>query len=107
MLFNVQQNPHQQLRSIIAEKTSKLVCWVGSGLSAEANLPTWFQLKKRLVSQLREKANDILDADSQALKSAADHAEKEKNFWIAFHILRENWALPAIVPEFVRHFSQP
>ena len=89
MSFNAQQNSHQKLRSIIAEKTSKLVFWVGSGLSSDADLPTWPQLKKRLVSQLREKANDISDADSQSLKSAANLAEKETNYWIAFHILRE------------------
>ena len=88
MPFNTQQNSHQRLRSIIAEKTSKLVFWVGSGLSADANLPTWLQLKKRLVSQLREKANDISDADSRPLKLAADRAEKQANCWIAFQILR-------------------
>ena len=47
------------------------------------------QFKKRLVRQLREKANGILDADSQSLKLAADRAEKEANCWIAFHILRK------------------
>ena len=89
MPFNAQQNSHQVLRSIIAEKTSKLVFWVGSGLSAGAKLPTWPQLKNHLVSQLREKAYNILDAGSQSLKLAADRAEKEENCWIAFHILRE------------------
>ena len=89
MPFNAQQNSHQVLRSIIAEKTSKLVFWVGSGLSAGAKLPTWPQLKNHLVSQLREKAYNILNADSQSLKLAADRAEKEENCWIAFHILRE------------------
>ena len=89
MPFNAQQNSHQVLRSIIAEKTSKLVFWVGSGLSADAKLPTWPQLKNNLVSQLREKAYNILDADSQSLKLAADRAQKEENCWIAFHILRE------------------
>ena len=89
MPFNAQQNSHQVLRSIIAEKTSKLVFWVGSGLSAGAKLPTWPQLKNHLVSQLREKACNISDADSQSLKLAAGRAEKEENCWIAFHILRE------------------
>ena len=93
MPFNAEQNSHQELRSVIAEKTSKVVFWVGSGLSADANLPTWPQLKKRLVRQLREKANDILDADSQPLKSAADHAEPEANCWIAFDVLRKNLGL--------------
>ena len=89
MPFNAQQNSHEALRSIIAEKTSKLVFWVGSGLSADAKLPTWPQLKKRLVRQLREKAYDIPETESQSLKLAADHAEKENNYWIAFQILRE------------------
>lgn len=90
MPFNAQQNSHQKLRSIVAEKTSKFVCWVGSGLSADANLPTWPQLKKRLVKQLREKANDISDTDSRSLQAAADSAEREENYWIAFQILRRN-----------------
>ena len=89
MPFNVQQHSYKQLRSIIAERTSKLVFWVGSGISADADLPTWPQLKERLVSQLREKASDILDADSQSLKVAADLAEQEANCWIAFLILQE------------------
>ena len=105
MPFNAQQNSHQVLRSIIAEKTSKLVFWVGSGLSAGAKLPTWPQLKNNLVSQLREKAYNILDADSQSLKLAADRAEKEENCWVAFISCEKNWDLPAIVPQFVRHFG--
>ena len=90
MSFNTEQYSHQALRSIIAEKTSKLVCWVGSGLSADANLPTWPQLKKRLVKQLREKANDILEVDSRSLMSAASSAEQEANYWTAFQILKKN-----------------
>ena len=89
MPFNAQQSSHQALRSVIAEKTSKLVVWTGSGLSSDANLPTWPQLKERLVRQLREKANDILEADSRPLKLAADYAEKEENYWIAFQVLRQ------------------
>ncbi len=88
MSFNLQQQSHKSLRSIIAEKTSKLVCWVGSGLSADATLPTWRQLKQCLVQELRDKASDILETDSQSLRLSADSAEKEENCWIAFHILR-------------------
>ena len=88
MPFNTQQHSHQELRSIIAEKTCKLVFWIGSGLSADAKLPTWPQLKEHLVYQLKEKASNMSDADSQLLRSAAARAAKEENYWIAFHILR-------------------
>ncbi len=89
MPFNRDQTPHQHLRSILAEKTSKIVVWAGSGLSTDAGLPTWPQLKHRLVRQLREKAASISESDSRSLRSAADRAEQEPNYWIAFHILRE------------------
>ena len=106
MPFNTQQSSHQQLRSIIVEKTSKVVFWVGSGLSADANLPTWKQLKKRLVRQLREKASEISDADSRPLKSAADHAEREANCWIAFNLLRKRMG-PATYRSAIREALRP
>ena len=90
MPFDAQQNSHRELRSIIAEKTSKLVVWVGAGLSTDAGLPTWPQLKERLVRSLREKANDISDTASQRLKLAAEYAENEENPWIAFQVLRRH-----------------
>ena len=106
MPFNTRQNSHLELRSIIAEKTRKLVFWVGSGLSVGANLPTWLQLKNHLVGQLREKANDILDPDSQSLKSAADRAEREANCWTSFQILR-NTLGPASYRSAIREALKP
>ena len=90
MPFNSNQHSHRQLRSVIAEKTSKLVIWVGSGLSTAAGLPTWPQLKKGLVRQLRAKASDISSEDSDVLYSAATYAENERNHWRAFGALKKH-----------------
>ena len=90
MPFNSNQHSHRQLRSVITEKTSKLVIWVGSGLSTAAGLPTWPQLKKVLVRQLRAKANEISPAESEALHAAAKYANNESNYWRAFEVLKKH-----------------
>ena len=90
MTFNPNQSPHRALRSIVAERTQKLVIWVGSGLSADANLPTWLQLKNRLIQRLREKARDISADDANALVAAADKAHAQPNCWLSFEILRRH-----------------
>ncbi len=90
MAFNPNQSPHRALRSIVAERTQKLVIWVGSGLSVDANLPTWPQLKNRLIQRLREKARDISATDASALIAAADKAHASRNCWLAFEILRRH-----------------
>ncbi len=45
MTFDTTQSPYIALRDIIAERTNGVVFWAGSGLSAEAELPTWAELK--------------------------------------------------------------
>ena len=89
MSFNRDQPSHLALRSIIAEKTNKLVIWVGSGISASSGLPTWRELKECLVAQLREKTLDMSQPDIVSLKKAAIRAEIEEDYWLAFQILRK------------------
>lgn len=90
MSFSTEQVPHQQLRSIIAEKTSRVVFWIGSGLSVSANLPTWPQLKDLLINRLRDKASSLGTHGARHLSAVADKADNESNNWIAFQILKEN-----------------
>ena len=90
MSFDTCQRPYRELRSIIAEKTNKLVVWMGSGLSASAGLPTWPELKSRLIEALREKAGRTAPADAVALSEAADYAAAERNYWTAFEILQRH-----------------
>lgn len=92
MSFDVQQQSHCALRSIVAEKTRKVVVWTGSGLSAAAGLPTWAQFKACLVAQLREKASAV-PANEEKSRSIALRAENEANNWKAFQILKENLGL--------------
>lgn len=106
MAFNTNQVSHLALRSIIAEKTDKLVLWIGSGLSVDAGLPTWKELKNSLVARLHDKANDISDPNAVFLKKRANHAENETDHWLAFQILKKNLG-PATYKATIREVLSP
>ena len=90
MTFDTSQRPYRELRSVIAEKTNKLVVWIGSGLSAAAGLPTWPELKNHLIEELRAKADRTAPEDAPALSEAADYAAAEPNYWTAFEVLQRH-----------------
>lgn len=106
MAFNTEQPAHKRLRSIIAERTSKLVFWTGSGLSLEAGLPDWIRLKDSLVKQLREKSRDLDEPSSKRLQTAAAIAENESNPWIAFQVLKNKLG-PASYRAAIREALKP
>ena len=85
MAFDKSQSSYTSLRSIIAERTNGVVFWVGSGLSAEAGLPTWDQLKAGLLKELYAKAAQL--EDGAKLKIAARGVSNQANNWIAFDSL--------------------
>lgn len=90
MAFDHSQRPYRELRSIVAEKTNKLIVWIGSGLSASAGLPTWPELKDRLIGDLREKARRTESSGPSVLDNAASLAAAESNYWTAFEVLQKH-----------------
>ena len=89
MAFDTTQEPYQELRSIIGERTDGIVFWTGAGLSAQAGLPTWSELKKALLKDLRDRFENNDDAegknrDLQALRSIS----QDQNNWRSFERLR-------------------
>ena len=84
MAFDKSQKPYKSLRNIIAERTKGVVFWVGSGLSAEAGIPTWEQLKAELLGALYAKADQLNKEDGAKLRIAARGVSNQSNNWIAF-----------------------
>ena len=89
MAFDTTQESYQELRSIIVERTDGIVFWTGSGLSVQAGLPTWAELKKELLKDLRDRIenNDDVeskDKDLRALRSI----EQDQNNWRSFERLK-------------------
>ena len=81
------QPPYIQLRNICSERTSKLVAFVGSGLSFSAGLPTWPGLKNGLVDDLAQKAESFSEVDRKELLRKKERIVAEKNNWNAFGLL--------------------
>ena len=89
MSFDTTQNAFLSLRSIIGERTSGVVFWTGSGLSAEAGLPTWDGLRDVLIDAFTERINQLQESERGSLQGTKQTIEGEENNWLAFQLLRE------------------
>ena len=103
-MFDAEQDAQRALRGIVAERTRPIVAWVGSGLSAEAQLPTWKQLKGRLVKALYDKAFRM--RDSESLVRAADTIKDMDNYWLSFERLKQNLG-PTTYKDLIRESLLP
>jgi eukaryotic-like serine/threonine-protein kinase len=88
MQFETNQDSYKALRAIVSERTTPLIAWVGSGLSAPAGLPTWPGLKASLVAAVQNKASSLLVGDAQKLQREAGAIEQTKDFWVSFERLK-------------------
>ena len=88
MAFDKSQMSYQALRAIIAERTNGVVFWLGSGLSVEAGLPSWSELKMQLLKALEEKIDNLDPQEAKSLKRSAEFIRNEPNHWRAFQKLR-------------------
>lgn len=81
------QDALEQLRSIVATRTQRLVLWIGAGLSAPAGIPTWGVLQRLLEARLDEKLKELDVAEIQRI-SKLKSIRQEQNPWIAFQRLQ-------------------
>lgn len=88
MTFDVSQDSYQSLRAIVAERTDRLLAWVGSGFSTTAGLPNWTILRSKLEGALNNKAESLDPKDSVPLKNVAKTIHSMANNWMAFELLR-------------------
>ena len=88
MSFDTSQISYVSLRDIVAERTDGVVFWTGSGLSSEAGLPTWTELKCALLAALYEQIDQLDNVGSKERRRAADLIREEQNNWRAFERLK-------------------
>lgn len=100
-VFDDSQHAFIQLREQIAERTTSVVAWVGSGLSAPAGIPTWRPLRKQLCEELLNRANQSEEKEKQSLRLAYQLALGEDNLWRSFQMLRDRLG-PTTYRELVR-----
>lgn len=89
MSFDKGQAAHQSLRTILAERTTPVVAWVGAGLSAAAGLPSWRGLASGLLEAGHAKAHALNDAPTKALFLNVQEKVKIGDYWLAFQLLEQ------------------
>jgi len=78
----------RDLSAIVAERTSPVVLWVGSGVSTEAGLPSWGKLRELLEAELRAKA-EALDKSGRESADKTLQSIAGANPWKAFQELEQ------------------
>lgn len=85
MGFDFNQKSHLALKSILTEKTSPVIAWVGAGLSAPAQLPSWESLLEHLVLEIKRKHLRIPPDDKmRSLNLTLLDEQKKQNYWLCF-----------------------
>jgi serine/threonine protein kinase len=88
-MFNPNQPSYQNLRSIVRERTNRVIAWIGSGLSTPAGLPTWSQLRARLCTALDEKSEGFEQIQKALMKGHLKLILDTGDYWLAFQLLRD------------------
>lgn len=87
-MFNKDQDAFVQLSNTISEGTVPVYLWIGAGMSRQAGLPSWAELKTELISRGRDYLRN--QGDSQQVTSnrcLLDVAENTDNMWQAFEYM--------------------
>lgn len=88
-MFNIEQDSYQSFRNIIAERTNRVVAWVGAGLGRPSDLPSWSDLRNRLCSVLNSKLDTLKTEEPEKLRKISRTAQEHSNLWAAFEMLEE------------------
>lgn len=89
-MFDNTQHSFQSLRKILLEGTSPVYLWIGAGLSMEAGMPSWLELRARLIERGRKwlaLQTALTDVESRSAKLRV--AELEEDLWSAFERIYE------------------
>ena len=90
MSFDFSQSSYESLRSIISERTERIIPWVGAGLSAFAGFPDWRMLRSILEDALFNKAKTLERNESTKLSNMGKIIQGLNDLWVVFEMLQEN-----------------
>lgn len=83
------QDSYQSLRTGVATGTARLLVVLGAGASASGGMPTWTELRDRLVGELRRNASNRPEPqDARDTGIRAELIARESDLWRAFSELR-------------------
>jgi serine/threonine protein kinase len=88
MKFDIGQDSYIAFRNIASERTSRIIAWVGSGLSAACGLPTWEGLRVALIKALENKALTLHPDERDSSIKECNEIKSIKDNWLAFERLK-------------------
>jgi hypothetical protein len=105
MPFDNEQPNYLGLRKILAERTRQVVIFCGAGLSKPAGLPSWSELRDRLVKLAKKEIQNKPESfpRNEALVTAAGY---ETDYWAAFKTLRRVLQDTVFVSEIREAFAE-
>ena len=89
MTFDAAQRNYISFRDLASEGTSRVVAWVGAGLSRSAGLPSWTELLNALKDSLRTNAATLEEPDRARVNGKLNNIDRQPDPWVAFQILEE------------------
>ena len=105
-MFDYGQDAFKQLKNILAENTSPVYLWVGAGLSIEAGLPGWSELRERMILRGRRIIGKLEDSKEKEHRLILlDLAEKDPCLWRAFSRVHEALGVTEYRQSLVAEFS--
>lgn len=105
-MFDNSQESFQSLRKVLLEGTAPVYLWLGAGLSIDAGMPTWSQLRDNLITRGRKwlgLQTELPDVEARNAKLKV--AELETDFWNAFERIYEALGESEYRKEMVSEFS--
>jgi len=75
------------LKTLVGERTRRIVVWCGAGLSFPAGIPTWQLLRRKLEVQLEQQFQS-LDMKPDECEGRIRSVRSERNLWVAFQRLQ-------------------
>lgn len=84
----LQQPAFLALSRLFAERTTRIIFWVGAGLSFPANVPLWSGLKEKLLAAAAAKADTLASAEQRKANGLTRRA-KAAALWESFELLKE------------------
>jgi len=88
-MFDFNQQSYKDLRSQVAQRATPLVIWLGAGASASepACLPSWKDLRTKIVAAIRSEAGSLVTEDRKKRLAELDVAAEHDDLWVAFEML--------------------
>lgn len=89
MKFDTSQTNYRDLRDTLALRSDQVLLFIGSGLSHDAGIPTWANLRDRIATKaIKASESPSSEGEQKRIRGLAEAAQNETDLWSAFSHLK-------------------